>query len=435
MREGKKFGFSVWGFFSVPGLLSGQGLSVDTFARSEVVTFYQQEEVGGPEPAMGWTGNFGSGEAGATSSAHQDAVIHRVNYYRALAGMPADITIKPEWVPKVQEAAFMMSTNRDLDHSPPTDWDHYTAAGAEAAGSSNLALGSAGRDAVDGYMRDPGAGNAAVGHRRWLLYPWTQQIASGDVPSGSGNPRANALWVFDTDNWPSFFNQIPRPATRTEYVAWPPRGFVPYNVVFPRWSFGLEDADFSQASVQMDRDGQSIPVNLEPVANGFGDETLVWLYDNEGHSDPPHSIPASDMDYTVTVEDVRVNGQDRDFTYTVTVIDPAKPAAHGNGYLPHYTSLGNGWKWNEFLRSYSDANFPVLFTASHGWWFAAGPGVEGDTYWFYDYQLGWIFTTEAAYPFCYLAGSTQWVWFDLSAVDPRWYREVLSGTWRQVPRS
>ncbi|NBD38214.1 MAG: hypothetical protein GVY10_06565 [Verrucomicrobia bacterium] len=435
MDMGKKFGTVGYCLFLLAGFLSAQGLSVDTFVRSEVVGFHEQEGEGGPRPAMGWTGSYNPAEAGATATAFQEAVLHRVNYYRALAGIPADITLRQEWVKKAQEAAFMMSTNNALSHGPPPDWNNYTAAGAEAAGNSNLALGSSGWDAIDGYMRDPGAGNAAVGHRRWILYPWTQQMVTGDVPPDAGFRRANALWVFDTDNWPSFFNQLPRPETRTEYVAWPPRGFVPHNVVFPRWSFGLEEADFSQASVSMTRNGQSIPVQLEAYAGGFGDDTLVWLYDNEGPNDPPHSAPAGDLDYTVKVEDVQVNGQDRDFTYTVTVIDPSQPASHGNGYLPHYTELGEGWKWNSFLRSYSDLNFPVLYTASHGWWYAGGPGAEADAYWFYDYELGWLYTSEAAYPYCYLASDALWIWFELAANDPRYYREVVSGNWRKVPRS
>src|SRR3954464_7620558 len=60
-------------------------------------------------------------------------------------------------------------------------------------------------------------------------------MGTGDVPSSGPAddpyPAANELCVFDGNTFG------PRPATREEYVAWPPPGYVPYQVVGPRWSF------------------------------------------------------------------------------------------------------------------------------------------------------------------------------------------------------
>ena len=36
-----------------------------------------------------------------------------------------------------------------------------------------------------------------------------------------------------------------RPPVRSGFVAWPPDGFVPYQVVPARWSFSLPNTDFS----------------------------------------------------------------------------------------------------------------------------------------------------------------------------------------------
>ena len=70
-------------------------------------------------------------------------------------------------------------------------------------------------------------------------------MGTGDVPSA--NNLWNDLWVFDTNY------SAPRPGTRDGFVAWPPKGYVPYQAVYPRWSFSYPGADFSGASVTMSR--------------------------------------------------------------------------------------------------------------------------------------------------------------------------------------
>ena len=142
-------------------------------------------------------------------------------------------------------------------------------------------------------------------------------MGTGDVPFADGYtaPAANALWVFD-----SHMGE-PRPATREAFVAWPPPGYVPYTVVFPRWSFSYAGADFTTASVSMVSGGNNLAVSLAPVANGYGENTLVWV--PAGLSDgAPWPKPQADTAYTVTIHHVIIAGQSRDFSYTVTVFAP-----------------------------------------------------------------------------------------------------------------
>jgi len=195
-------------------------------------------------------------------------------------------------------------------------WTCYTADGAEAAGDSNLALGVSGWDAITGYIMDPGAGNSAAGHRRWILYPQTQIMGTGDVPAVSGFLAANGLNVFDAN----LFG--PRPSTREEYVAWPPPGYVPYQVVFARWSFAYDQADFTAATVSMKSNGMNIAVSPEQVQTGFGENTLVWIPMGLNDRDP-WPQPAGDTTYTVTIGNVLIGGIPRSFTYDVIVFDPA----------------------------------------------------------------------------------------------------------------
>lgn len=293
-------------------------LTVNTASREEVRQFFRAIYSASEHVSMGWTGDYSTGNAGDTSAAYKEATRLRINFYRALVGVPAAITLNTTFSSKDQQAALMMSGNNTLQHTGiPTSWTYYTSGGAEAAANSNLALGSAGPDAITGYMADAGSNNAAAGHRRWLQYPQTREMGTGDVPGNSTLFSANATWVIDAQ-----FGTT-RPATRTTQVTYPPAGYVPYELVFPRWSFSYPGADFSSATVTMSRGGQSIPVTLEPLSSSIGEPTLVWVYNNLAtDTQNPHPKPTSDTTYTVTVSNVRIGGSTQSFTYNVVVFDP-----------------------------------------------------------------------------------------------------------------
>ncbi len=284
---------------------------IDTWSREASRWLYQVEYLGSAEAEIGWTGNHATCEAGETAPEFQAAMLRRINYFRAMAGVPP-VRLNPIYNAKAQHAALLMSANRALSHAPSTDWSCYRESGEEGAGSSNLFLGVYGPRAISGYIYDPGDGNYAVGHRRWILYPQTRQMGTGDIPPRDGYPPANALWVFDLDTmWG------PRPETRDDFVAWPPPGYVPYQVVYPRWSLSYPYADFSQATVTMDLDGQRLPVQVHPTVEGYGENTLVW--EPQVRFD---TAPAAEIRYQVRIDNVLVDGRPRTFSYTVIVFDP-----------------------------------------------------------------------------------------------------------------
>jgi uncharacterized protein YkwD len=290
-------------------------LPVNLQNRQESLEFFLEQYLTSEGVAMNWTGNRGSCAPGSTGQEFRQAVLRRINYFRAMAGVPAEISFSDESNRKAQAAALMMSVNRQLSHNPPTSWKCYSTDGVEGAGSSNLYLGVSAWNAITGYMKDPGTGNTAAGHRRWILYPQTQEMGTGDIPNTDNYPASNALRVFDSHMWEQ------RPPTREEFVAWPPPGYVPYQVVFPRWSFSYADADFSGATVTMESNGSNLSVNMAAVNNGYGENTLVWIPMglNDG-SDWPH--PSVDTTYKVSLNGVMINNQIRDFTYYVIVFDP-----------------------------------------------------------------------------------------------------------------
>ncbi|KAB8141139.1 hypothetical protein F8S13_20250 [Chloroflexia bacterium SDU3-3] len=289
---------------------------VNPHSREDSRMFFHQIYRSTEGIASGWTGSIDGCVAGELAPRYRQSLQDRVNYFRAMAGVPATIRFDSETSAQAQAAALMMSANGALSHAPPSTWRCYSAAGAEGAGRSNLFLGVHGPDAITGFMQDVGHSNDIVAHRRWILYPQTQQMGLGDVPATGAHQDAQALLVLDAHTWDA------RPATRDDFVAWPPAGYVPYPVVFARWSFAYPGADFSAATVGMRRDQAAIAVQQAAPRSGYGENTLVWMPVGMESGDA-WPQPTADTVYTITIEHVLIDGMSRDFTYTVTVFDPA----------------------------------------------------------------------------------------------------------------
>lgn len=288
---------------------------IDTQNRAAVVAAFQTE-FGRTEPNSGWTGSRQGCVAGATSQAFRDSIFSRVNYFRSMAGVPAGVTENATYSAKAQQAALMMSVQGSLSHSPGAGYACYTAQGAEAAGSSDLYLGRTGAQAISGYIEDPGAGNTRAGHRNWILHPTTRQMGTGDIPA-AGGWASNALWVFD-----NVFGAQPQLREGDGFVAWPPRGYVPGQVVFPRWSLSLRGGDFSVATVTMTAGGANVPatvVHRDAASNGAPFPIIVW------EPSGVNTNPPNDITYRVSVAGVRVGGQPRSFSYDVTVLGSTPP--------------------------------------------------------------------------------------------------------------
>lgn len=286
------------------------GYSVDTWDRGAVVAFYHSVYRAQDALDPAWTGNVASCTAGDVTADYRAAAVRRVNFFRAMAGLPADIQLRDDWNAKCQEGALMLNANQQLSHSPPPTWKCYTSAGAEALSRSDIAYGYATAwDAVTAWMADPGIWTA--GHRRWVLHPPAAQMGFGCTFGGSY--RSYALWVIGGAGT--------RPPT-PEWVAWPPAGYVPYTLVPNQWSFSYPGADLHSATVSLTREGTPVATNLQTVSDDYGDNTLVWAV-----SEFPSGIPPRDTRYQVTVDGVRIAGNPRSFTYETVVFDPDQVVA------------------------------------------------------------------------------------------------------------
>ena len=285
--------------------------------RTQVALGYQTIYLPQGNVPIGWNGNVPGCNAGTDSAAYQQATIDRVNFYRALSGLPGNVSVLGATEQtNTQAAALMFSANQMLSHDPPANWLCYTNAGHTGAGNSNIALGfgnnaAAGPSAIDLYMDDGGTNNTATGHRRWVQYPPQSAMASGSIPY---NPQwaSNALWVFGPLGT--------RPSTPNG-VSWPSQGYVPWQLLpmsSNRWSLSWNNANFSNASVSMTRNGVPLGTpSYETIQNGYGDNTLVWRPQGVTYAQP-----GQDVVYHVVVSGISGGGAPSTIAYDVIVIDP-----------------------------------------------------------------------------------------------------------------
>ncbi len=286
-----------------------QGFVVDPASRMDVLSFYHCIHTASENyPAtMAWTGNVATGVPGTTSATFKDDVQRRINFFRALAELPADITFDATKSTKDQQAALMFSANNSISHTPPANWTWYTADGAQAAGSSNIAIGTYGPGSVNAYITDDGSNNIVVGHRRWLLYSRASIMGTGDIPPNGSYNSTNAIWVIGD------FKAAPTP----QFVAWPNKGFVPLPLVPARWSLSYPGANFGAATVTMTIGGNAAATTvISRTDNGYGDNTIVWT---------PTGLPATiaaDVVCNVTVANISGAGVPTSVSYAVTLFDP-----------------------------------------------------------------------------------------------------------------
>ena len=225
-----------------------------------------------------WTQGQDDCDPGTLSAeAIADAVSY-LNGYRFLCGL-GPLADDDSLNHSSQLCAIIQYRMGHLDHFPPSDAPCYTTEGANAAGASDLALGtSTPAQSVDLFMDDRGV--QSLGHRRWIINP-------PYGPAGVGHAgSATCLYVF------SWSNSGPNPA----FVAWPNQGFTPIEVIPHTWSFSSDSYGISSSttvSVKRLSDDQDMTVDSYVPPTGYAQPAVAFT--------PNGWSPEADQIYEVTV--------------------------------------------------------------------------------------------------------------------------------------
>lgn len=332
-----------------PEQIPTRGLSVNRNSRNDVVAFWQSVYKGseGYEKRVNWTGNY-SGNPGTVSKAFIGDVERRVNFFRAMCGIPADVRFNTSATVVIEDgdahkpssstlkstaaqaSALMLIRNYNfntgfdpaIDHDPASHLTGWSTAAWNANAKGNLAFGVYGPTAMTEYVLEELASgsvtstwNSLVGHRRWLLYPDATNFATGDQPGESVyRPPTNVCYIIQKK---SERRDIAKPG----FVSYPPAGFFPAPLNARYWSLSRHGADFSKASVKVtDPSGKNVPLANVRANNNYGDPALVWEI----------AAPAvvkniyGDRKYRVKVTGILGEGIPASYDYTISFINPER---------------------------------------------------------------------------------------------------------------
>jgi len=266
--------------------------------------------------SLGWTGSISGCNAGTLPKSVLDKALARVNYFRSLTGLPP-VRFTSDRNSKAQHAALIMLANKRLSHYPDSSWRCFSEAGKEGAGSSNLGLPPLDRIITE-YIEDPGSSNAACGHRRWVLYSAASEFGFGAAYDRTHYTfAAEALYVTGSRK-----NNSNLP----EFIAWPPKGYLPDTLFFARGSFSLpkpaSTVNFSGARVRMQGDdGSVIPVRLNPLTQ-YGDPGITWEILPASLNLEAFRLTWRNKPVHVYIEGVQVDGVAKSWHYTTTMLAP-----------------------------------------------------------------------------------------------------------------
>lgn len=271
------------------------------------------------EEELDWTGNIKKCKAGTVSNSAIQKSLAILNYFRRQAGLYDRCEFVDSFNVYCQQTAFVLYANNILTHNIDKSKSCYTELAKKGALCSNLSFGSFGPQAINGQMLDNGRSNNSVGHRRWILNPFNSKFGIGITPS------TTALGVFGK------FSETNESGNKEhdegkQFVAWPSAGYFPTKLVPQRWSFSLHRASFDQVKVNVYeyKNGKKTPIeiDIEPVENGYGINTLVWK--------PRHGWGAENESvFEVEIKNVYLKSgfgitqkdQSYNFSYKITTLD------------------------------------------------------------------------------------------------------------------
>jgi len=158
------------------------------------------------------------------------AALRRLNAYRFLCGLPADITLEARQSYHCQAAAELLKLHGQLDHTPPKPagmGEKRYQEGFLGTTRSNLALGTDLAVSIDHYFYDSDNFNIGnIGHRRWCMNPEMRTTGFGR------HENFCVMWSMDNRR---------RPVPDHLFIAYPPQGYLPleYFSTHHAWSVSL----------------------------------------------------------------------------------------------------------------------------------------------------------------------------------------------------
>ena len=168
------------------------------------------------------------------------------------------------------------------------------------------------------FIHDFGRNNYFCGHRRWILNPWSGPMGFGaSRDSRYSSFIAEGLYVVSMDY--NHKNDLP------EFIAYPPEGYAPSSLVFPRWSFGITDKKANMQKVKikvLDWKNKKIRIKQYAYKSSGGCPTITWeILGGAKKMEKIKNLNAN-KPIKVFVYGAVVDGKRKDYSYEVKIFNP-----------------------------------------------------------------------------------------------------------------
>lgn len=249
-------------------------------------------------------------------------VENRINFFRLANRLPM-IKMNASSHTKTQKAAIMMDANHALSHAPDKKWKCYSEEGAQTASKSCLGLTQPehykNTAFVSHFIQDFGDQNYYCGHRRWLLYSKSKEMAYGSTGI------AEVILVADGVDFNTPTKDLPN------FVAYPWPGYVPANLIFTKWSFSIPEqenqtVDFSKCNIKVSCDGKILNIKKFEELKNFLDPSITWkipeLVDDRQEEKAEEVLQTKGYigkEMKVEIANVKINGKMEHFKYSILI--------------------------------------------------------------------------------------------------------------------
>jgi uncharacterized protein YkwD len=303
-------------------LLVSLHVSAAPLSKEETLRLYRELYLASAIDTIVWNGSVQECRPGTLQAAIYTKATDRINFFRLMNGLPK-IRISAGNNKYPQAAALMMRANDQLNHNPPKTWKCYSAEGYKGASRSCLSTTNfhyfRATAFITSFIEDNGDENYFCGHRRWLLY-------SRAATMGYGATGATEAVYVDQQYLPPLDT-----AKAPAFIAYPWKGYVPYKLVFDKWSFALPEGhkvDFSNVQVTVtDETGAVLPLKLYPEKKHL-DPAITWkmlsLFTEQEERYGVNRLKEKGFvgkRLTVMIKGVVVDGRQQDYAYEFQLVD------------------------------------------------------------------------------------------------------------------
>ena len=292
----------------------------NALSKDEIISLYNKLYISSEIDSIIWDGQTQKCICGTLESEIYKKAEDRINFFRLACGLK-EVKLNSSFNIEAQSAALLVKANNQLTHYPTQEMKCYNQSSTNGCHKSCLGFTDFKNfketSFVTGFIQDFGTNNYFVGHRKWILYTKLTEFGYGATDNSEALLTADGV-SNDSINLP-------------QYIAYPWNGYVPINLIFPKWSFSIpedKNVDFSQATVTMyDSNGKLInAVKLQEKKN-FLDHTLVWTanglftdYDINYGKNRLEENGFLDKKIRVLIRYVKIDGINKQFEYFVEPI-------------------------------------------------------------------------------------------------------------------